>query len=105
MCIGEQTSRTRRIANDVPQSSVLSPTLFNVYISDLPRTDSLRFGYADDLAIATQARSFDEPKNTLNRDINTIHSNFNTWYLTMSQRKTFSIVYHLDSLSASSDYR
>ena len=100
VCIGGQTSKTRRIVNGVPQGTVLSSTLFNLCISDLPGTDSLRFGYADDLAIATQARHFDELENTLSRYINTLHSYFNAWYLTMSQRKTFSIVYLLDNDSA-----
>ena len=44
-------SRLRRMKNGVPQDSVLSPMLFNIYISDLPETTSMKYGYADDLAI------------------------------------------------------
>ena len=46
-----QRSRLRRMENGVPQGSVLSPMLFNIYFSDLPETTSRKYGYADDLAI------------------------------------------------------
>ena len=45
-----QVSRSRWLKNGIPQGSVLAPTLFNVYISDLPETTSAQYGYADDLA-------------------------------------------------------
>ena len=44
-----QRSRLRRLRNGIPQGSVLSPMLFNIYIHDLPET-SRKYGYVDDLA-------------------------------------------------------
>jgi len=41
-------SRLQRLKNSVPQGSVLAP-LF--YISDLPDTVSIKYAYANDLAI------------------------------------------------------
>ena len=46
-----QQSILKRINNGVPQGSVLSSLLFNVYIADLPDTNSKKYGYADDHAL------------------------------------------------------
>ena len=39
------------LRNAVPQGSCLSTRLFNIYISDIPKTKSHLYGYADDLAL------------------------------------------------------
>ena len=51
-----QVSRLRRLRNGVPQGSTLSPTLFNIYISDIPQNTSTQYGYADDLALLAGRR-------------------------------------------------
>ena len=100
VCIGQQTSKCRTVSNGVPQGSVLAPSLFNMYISDLPRTTSNRYGYADDLAITTEASSFEMLETRLGQDISRLHSFFKTWYLKMNPTKTFSTVFHLSNKHA-----
>ena len=57
--LGGDKSKTRKIKNGVPQGSVLAPTLFNVYISDMPQTKSIKLGYADDWVLAHQSTSLE----------------------------------------------
>ena len=45
-------SRLRRQKNGVPEGSVLTPLLFNIYTYDLSSMIFRKFAYADDLAIS-----------------------------------------------------
>ncbi|VVC38778.1 Reverse transcriptase domain [Cinara cedri] len=49
--MNDKISNSRTLNNGLAQGSVLAPLLFNVYIADLPMTHSIKFAYADDLAI------------------------------------------------------
>jgi hypothetical protein len=49
MHIGNDVSAWRNQVNDLPPGSVLAPSLFNLYMTDLPVTISDRIIYADDI--------------------------------------------------------
>ena len=90
-----QRSRLRRMKNGVPQGSVLSPMLFNIYISDLPETTSRKYGYADDLAILLRRPSWKEMEEGLNKDMTILVDYLRKWRLQLSIGKTVSAAYHL----------
>ena len=95
-----QTSRPRRLRNGVPQGSVLSPLLFNIYISDLPRTASQQYGYADDLALLYTDKSWSRVENVLTSDMELIADYLQTWRLKLSVAKTTVTPFHLNTKEA-----
>ena len=95
-----QRSRLRIMKNGVPQGSVLSPMLFNIYISDLPETISRKYGYADDLAILLRLPSWKEMEEGLNKDMTILVDYLRKWRLQLSVGKTASAAYHLNNREA-----
>ena len=92
--MGDISSSWRVQKNGLPQGSVLAPTLFNLYINDLPAT-CRKFIYADDICLAHQARKFEDLNTTINTDIAMISEFCKRWRLQPSVAKTVSSTFHL----------
>ena len=95
-----QQFRLKRINNGVPQGSVLSPLLFNVYIADLPDTNSKKYGYADDLALLKVHQNWNTIEGTLSQDMSILSTWLKQWRLKLSEAKTVSSTFHLNNREA-----
>lgn len=62
----------------------------------LIKTQSKKFGYADDWAIATRHKSFEAMEDTLTADLTTMTSYFRKWTLQPSSAKTEGSSFHLN---------
>ena len=95
-----QHIRIRIMKNGVLQASVLSPMLFNIYISDLPETISRKYGYADDWAILLRRPFGKEMEEGLNSEKTILVDYLRKWRLPISIGKTVSAAYHLNNIKA-----
>ena len=93
--IGPDRSRCRTLVNGVPQGSVLSPILFNIYTHDIPQLVSEKYIYADDIALLhchTQLAAIDK---RLSLDLKTLSQYFHNWHLRLNTTKTVCSIFHL----------
>jgi len=95
--IGDDTSAWRTQVNRLPQGSVVSPTLFNLYTNDLPVTGSRKFIYADDICLTKQAQMYVELECCLSSDMVRMASYCRLWRLKSSPMKTVTSVFNLYS--------
>ena len=96
--IGSHLSTSHNLVCGVPQGSVLSPTLFTIYLNDLFATlpenvnSSL---YADDGALWTTSASLPEAVSRLQLALDRITEWSHTWGLSVSPTKTNAIIFTL----------
>ena len=96
-----QRSRWRIQKNCLPQGSVLSPVLLNIYANNQPVAPSTRsFVYADDLSIATQNGDISVIEATLTRALDSLSIYYSDNQLKANPTKTKARLFHLHNHEA-----
>lgn len=67
-------TKYKYLQNELPQGSVLSPILFNIYTADIKETTVRKFMYADDVGLVAQAKSFKKLEYILRKDLCKVHT-------------------------------
>lgn len=89
--VGEATSDLMDIPWGVPQGSALSPTLYNLYISDMPRTlaeNTQMKQYADDTVVHTSDRLIKKVNKRLQESAEIITKFYHRWKIKINSDKT-----------------
>ena len=86
--------------------STIAPVLFNIYTNDQPVINYIRrFIYADDLCLATQARSFKTIEKCLTDALKTLTEYYRSWFLNTNPGKTHVCTFHLNNWAASRKFK
>ncbi|OOZ40505.1 reverse transcriptase domain-containing protein [Solemya elarraichensis gill symbiont] len=92
---GNTLSHTYDIQNGTPQGSVISPTLFNVMVNDLPQVVSkcTCSQFADDTSIRKSNRNLSFAKKSIEEDLENVSNWCERWGFKLSQLKTKLVVF------------
>ena len=93
-------SRLRRLKNGVPQGSVFTPLLFNIYMYDLSFLISRKFTYAGDLTLLHSSGNWKDLEGILSQDMSTLSAYLQTWRLKLSHTKTVTTTFYLNNREA-----
>ena len=84
------------ITSGVPQGAVLSPTLFNVMLSDIPSAPHVHVAeYADDLAIFANGWNYESLCRSIQVQVDRLHAWTQRWGFTLNPVKTKGMVFSL----------
>jgi hypothetical protein len=92
--LNDAFSTPKNTSADLPQGAVLSTTLFDIYISDMPHPSKTQLAvYADDTALFTQLWRTDTIARRLTSAMNALHRYFTKSKLRVNVNKTEAILF------------
>ena len=77
-----------------------APTLFDLYVHDIPNTEGVKFQYADDVAITYQSKDLKDGSVALTNDLEVMNIYFHKWRLKPNPAKTEVCAFHLNNRQA-----
>ncbi|GFT71472.1 RNA-directed DNA polymerase from mobile element jockey [Trichonephila clavipes] len=87
--VNHSYSPLKNISAGVPQGALLSPTLFNIYVNDIPRTSfSTICLYADDTAVLVQNANLQILAHQLHKHLARLEHWLSTWKIALNVEKT-----------------
>jgi hypothetical protein len=89
VCIGGSKSFSYDIPSGVPQGAILSPTLYNIFTSDVSTTGECEFAtFADDTAIFVPDTDLAEVCGRFQRQLDTLSDYFKNWKIKLNPTQT-----------------
>lgn len=87
-------SEMRRLDCGVPQGSVLSPILYAIFVSDMPKPKDVELAlYADDTAILSSSRQVEVIGKRLQAALNEIQNWFERWRIGVNPEKSVAVIF------------
>lgn len=94
VCIGNSLSSPKSIRAGVPQGSVLSPFLYNIYTADIKKPKNADIAlFADDIALISNGKLTSAIIKRLNSAINTVNKYFRKWKINLNLDKSQAIIF------------
>ncbi|GFU45312.1 RNA-directed DNA polymerase from mobile element jockey [Trichonephila clavipes] len=92
--VNDTHSTTRSIKAGAPQGALLSPTLFNIYINDIPKTRHTTVClFADDTAILAQSANKNCVTHFLHRHLAELEDWYKKWKIAINPTKTEAVFF------------
>ena len=89
VAVEDKKSEKMTMKRGVPQGSCLSPTIFNIMVSDIPHLDAINTSeFADDLAISATADNLQTLTENLEKALRELEQWANKWNLLFNPAKT-----------------